>query len=198
MVTPDASEPTTVPLAGWESHFADGEGFRASDDRELQLLTQQLPSAAGSRLLDVGCGLGGYAAGLARWGYDVLAVDWASSAVAAVRDRYQDLVPNLTAQRLDFTDEQAVGRLGADAFDVVTMRLVYPFFTDKRKVAERVRRLLRPGGAWAVTTPLAERLSARRYIALSVGEVGELMSGWDSGAWVDLEPGGLRCIVLRR
>ncbi|MFJ8925132.1 hypothetical protein ACIRLA_01080 [Streptomyces sp. NPDC102364] len=71
-MTPDASEPTTVPLAGWESHFADGEGFRASDDRELQ------------------------------------------------------------------------------------------------------------------------------YIALSVGEVGELMSGWDSGAWVDLEPGGLRCIVLRR
>ena len=197
-MTAGAAEEVTVSLAGWESRFAGGEGFRRPDERELRLLEPHMPSPVGARLLDVGCGLGTYAAALARRGYDVLAVDGAASAVSAVRDRYQGILPNLSARRLDFTDERAVHALGEGVFDVVTMRLVYPFFADKSQVGAHVRQLLRPGGVWVVTTPLEERLTARKHIALSAREVGELMSGWGSGAWMDLEPGGLRCVVLRQ
>jgi hypothetical protein len=126
-------------------------------------------------------------------------VDWAGSSIAAVRDRYAGLLPGLQAQRLNFEDDQAVaGVLPAGSVDLVTMRLVFAFMADKLAVAERVRRLLVPGGVWVVTTPLVERLPPERAnIGLGRGDVGALTDGWGSGCWYDLEPGGIRCFVLR-
>ncbi|WP_326771240.1 class I SAM-dependent methyltransferase [Streptomyces sp. NBC_01445] len=183
----------------WEDWFAAGDGFLRPGAGEMSLLTRHLPPAAGARALDVGCGLGGYAAELAQVGYTTLAVDWAVSSVAAVRDRYEGLEPNLEARQVDFEDAKAVAELPRDSFDVVTMRLVYAFMNDRPAVAGRVRRLLRPGGVWVVTTPLANRLPAdRAHIALAGQDIGGLLAGWDSGAWYDLEPGGLRCFILQK
>lgn len=190
------TDTTTVPRDQWEELFAAGAGFLAADEREMRLLAGHLP-AAGGALLDVGCGLGGYAARLAELGFDVTAVDWAASSVTAVRDRYQDLVEGLTVRQVDFADEESVSVLPEGGFDVVTMRLVFAFFTDKAAVAERVRRLLRPGGVWVVTTSLADRLAARRHIGITGEEVAGLLAGWGSGVWYDLAPGGVRCFVLR-
>ncbi|MFE5028248.1 class I SAM-dependent methyltransferase [Streptomyces sp. NPDC056656] len=152
----------------------------------------------GGSVWDIGCGLGGYAAELVRLGCRTLAMDWAASSVAAVRDRYEGLLPGLTVQRLDFEDDQAVDLLPEGGFDVVTMRLVFAFMRDKEEAAARVRRLLAPGGVWVVTTSLADRLSARRHIGITGEEVAGLLEGWGSGVWYDLEPGGVRCFVLRR
>ncbi|WP_406441429.1 class I SAM-dependent methyltransferase [Streptomyces sp. NBC_01613] len=180
----------------WEEHFAAGNGFHRADDHEIRLLAEAVRPPAGARALDVGCGLGTYAAALAGLGLRTLAVDWAESAVAATRDRYADLEPRLEVVRLDFEDAAAV--LPRAAFDLVTMRLVLAFMADKEAVSERVRGLLRPGGAWAVTTPLATRLpEERRRIGLTAAEVGGLLDGWSRGHWYDLEPSGLRVLVLR-
>lgn len=182
--------------AGWEECFAAGRGFRAVDAHEMRLFRRAVGPRA--RALDVGCGLGGYAAHLARLGCDTLAVDWADTAVAATRDRYTDLEPRLRACRLDFEDAADVAaRLPRAGFDVVTMRLVLAFLADKAAIARRVRDLLAPGGAWVVTTPLAERLPEdRRSVGLTPTDVAAVTDGWGRGQWYDLEPGGVRCFVL--
>lgn len=181
----------------WEDHFAAGNGFHRADDHEMRLLAEAVRPRAGSRALDIGCGLGTYAAALAGLGYRTLAVDWADSAVAATRDRYADLEPGLEVMRLDFADPGA--QLPRAAFSLVTMRLVLAFMTDKEATSEHVRCLLAPGGAWVVTTPLAERLpEERRHIGLTAAEYGGLLGGWGRGSWYDLEPAGMRVFVLWR
>lgn len=46
--------------------------------------------------------------------------------------------------------------------------------------------------------PLATRLpEERRRIGLTAAEVGGLLDGWSRGHWYDLEPSGLRVLVLR-
>ena len=180
----------------WENHFAAGNGFHRADAREIRLLGEAVRPSRGARALDVGCGLGTYAAAPAGLGYRTLAVDWADAAVAATRDQYADLEPRLEARRLDFED--ATARLPRAAFDLVTMRLVFAFMADKEAVAERVRGLLAPGGAWVVTSSLSQRLpEERRRIGLTAAEVGGLVGGWSRGHWYDLEPDGLRVFVLR-
>ncbi|WP_244187781.1 class I SAM-dependent methyltransferase [Streptomyces regalis] len=166
----------------------------------------------GARALDIGCGLGAYAAALAGLGYDTLAVDWADAAVSAARDRYADVEPRLRVRRLDFEDaDEVAARLPRAGFDLVTMRLVLAFMADKRAVAMgvpparakprawgRVRGLLAPGGAWVVTTPLVERLpQERQYIGVTAEDVAVVTEGWGRGEWYDLDAGGVRCFVLR-
>ncbi|WP_234341620.1 hypothetical protein [Streptomyces sp. NRRL S-646] len=97
----------------WEDHFAAGNGLLRADARETRLLGEALRPARGARALDVGCGLGTYAAALTGLGYRTLAVDWADA--AATRDRYADLEPRLEAARLDFED--ATARLPRAAFN---------------------------------------------------------------------------------
>ncbi|MFI9759886.1 class I SAM-dependent methyltransferase [Streptomyces sp. NPDC051963] len=181
----------------WEEHFGAGYGFRRVSEEELRLLTEAVPPRAGARALDIGCGLGSYAAALAHLGYLTLAVDWADAAVAATRDRYADLEPRLTTRRLDFEDSTGQ-RLPEAAFDLVTTRLVLAFMGDKAAVAEEVHRLLAPGGTWVVTTPLTDRLpEERRHIGVTPEDVAVVTDGWDRGCWYDLERGGPRCFVLR-
>ncbi|WP_128437387.1 class I SAM-dependent methyltransferase [Streptomyces cyaneus] len=190
---------TRVARARWEEHFARGRGFRGVKERELRLLGEAVRPRTGARALDVGCGLGTYAAALAGLGYDTLAVDWADAAVAAARDRYADLEPRLRVRRLDFEDATEVAaRLPRAGFDLVTMRLVLAFMTDKRAIAQRVRGLLAPGGTWVVTTPLAGRLPLeRQYIGVTAQDVAAVTEGWGRGEWYDLDAGGVRCFVLR-
>ncbi|MGN9757947.1 class I SAM-dependent methyltransferase [Streptomyces sp. SD31] len=190
---------TPVTQALWEDHFARGRGFRGVREQELRLLGEAVRPRAGARALDIGCGLGTYAAALAGLGYDTLAVDWADAAVSATRDRYADLEPRLRVRRLDFEDaDEVAAALPRAGFDLVTMRLVLAFMADKTAVAERVRGLLAPGGAWVVTTPLAERLPReRRYIGVTAEDVAAVTQGWGRGEWYDLDAGGVRCFVLR-
>ncbi|WP_075738760.1 class I SAM-dependent methyltransferase [Streptomyces acidiscabies] len=189
---------SSTELAHWDDWFASGRGFRDADADEVRRLVETVADVSPRRALDVGCGLGAYAAVLASLGWDTLAVDWAESAVAAVRDRYAGLQPRLRVQRLDFSDAGAVRRsLPRRGFGLVTMRLALAFLPDKAEVGELVRELLVPGGVWVVTTPLAGRLpDARRGIGVTPADVAAFTEGWGEGSWYDLE-GGVRCFVLR-
>jgi len=104
----------------------------------------QLP--AGSRVLDVGCGIGGSARILARdYGFDVLGV---SISPAQIR-RATELTPDglnchfavMNALDLQLSDQQ---------FDAVWTVEAGPHMPDKQRFADELLRVLRPGGCLAV------------------------------------------------
>ena len=104
----------------------------------------QLP--AGSRVLDVGCGIGGSARILARdYGFDVLGV---SISPAQIR-RATELTPdglNCHFAVMDALDLQ----LSDQQFDAVWTVEAGPHMPDKQRFADELLRVLRPGGCLAV------------------------------------------------
>jgi O-methyltransferase/aklanonic acid methyltransferase len=111
-----------------------------------RLTARRLPEPQpGSRLLHIGTGRGAIAVPARERGYEVTAIDAAPGMVARLRQEQPDLDARLMdAARLEFPDE---------SFDVVTAGLVMHLADDAAAVTREVRRVLRPGGLFAFTTP---------------------------------------------
>src|SRR5438445_10435737 len=79
----------------------------------IRAFLQEEGVAAGARLLDVPCGIGRRATGLAEEGYEVVAVDPTEIGIAAARGR----VPPAIAERLTFASAppEPLPRLPSDA-----------------------------------------------------------------------------------
>ena len=104
----------------------------------------QLPP--GSRVLDVGCGIGGSARILARdYGFDVLGV---SISPAQVR-RATELTPDGLSCRFAVMDALDL-QLADQEFDAVWTVEAGPHMPDKQRFADELLRVLRPGGCLAV------------------------------------------------
>jgi protein-L-isoaspartate(D-aspartate) O-methyltransferase len=144
--------------------------------------------------LDVGCGLGELAAYLGELGYVVDAVDFADSALARARAEQADAV-GVRWLCLDIAREDAA-ELSNDGYDLITLRLMYPFFADRQRIMHTLAGRLRPGGAIVVITPLAADTPAeRRDIALDEDEIRLLTEGWKAAHRFDAD--GLAVLVLR-
>ena len=123
--------------------------FRASKARLVHELVQwggldQLPP--GSRLLDVGCGIGGSARILARdYGFNVLAVSISPEQIRRARQ----LTPDRLTCRFAVMDALALPLEDA-GFDVVWSVEAGPHIPDKQRFANELLRLLRPGGRLVV------------------------------------------------
>jgi len=104
----------------------------------------QLPP--GSRVLDVGCGIGGSARILARdYGLDVLAISISPGQIA----RAQALTPAGLSCRFAVMDALAL-ELPDASFDAVWSVEAGPHMPDKQRYADELLRVLRPGGLVAV------------------------------------------------
>ena len=123
--------------------------FRAAKEAFVHELVRwsgldQLPP--GSKLIDVGCGIGGSARILARdYGFDVLGI---SISPAQVRRATE-----LTAEGLScrFAVMDALDLQCADqSFDAVWSVEAGPHMPDKQRYADELLRVLRPGGTLAV------------------------------------------------
>jgi len=98
---------------------------------------------ARARVLDVGCGTGGSAPVLARWGR-VVALDRRQQSFALAMDRpYAHRVVG-EADRLPFAD---------GAFDAVVALDILEHLDDDAAGAREIRRVLKPGGAAVVFVP---------------------------------------------
>ncbi|MFF1602436.1 methyltransferase, FxLD system [Streptomyces mirabilis] len=179
----------------WQQHYADGKGFRQLGERERALLAEHTPVPdGGGRALEVSCGAGGLAVYLASLGYAVDAVDFADSALARARGEHADVV-GVRWICLDIELDDST-ELHQDGYDLITMRLMYPFLRDRSRVLHGLGERLRPGGALVVITPTTEHTpEERRDIALDEDEIHLLTAGWKQVERLDADK--LAALVLR-
>ncbi|MEB3200948.1 MAG: methyltransferase domain-containing protein [Synechococcaceae cyanobacterium] len=117
----------------------------------------------GSRILDVGCGIGGSARILARdYGFDVLGISISPAQVSRARSLTPADLPHcrfavMDALSLDLPDgsaSSAGGESSASAtssgFDAVWSVEASPHMPDKQRYCDEMLRVLRPGGLLAV------------------------------------------------
>ncbi|MFZ0409145.1 MAG: methyltransferase domain-containing protein [Cyanobium sp.] len=138
-------------------HYGDPPGhrdFRAAKVAFVHELVRwsgldRLPP--GSRVLDVGCGIGGSARILARdYGFEVLAISISPGQIARARE----LTPaDLVHCRFAVMDALALELPDGDGevgFDAVWSVEAGPHMPDKQRYADELLRVLRPGGLLAV------------------------------------------------
>lgn len=141
-----------------------------------------IPSAAdfararGSKVLEIGCGLGTDGAQFAKAGADYTGVDLTEAAVELTRRRFElfDLpgkFQTADAENLDFPDE---------SFDLVYSHGVLHHTPDIAKAIREVHRVLRPGGRAIVMLYHRNSYNYRVNISL-LRRVGAQLLQWDSG-----------------
>ncbi len=127
--------------------------YRSLKQKAEFILAKRLPrTISPGSLLDIGCGTGAYLAAMEKNNWDVVGVDpWAKD--------YQgrQLHPKVsfrTLKEADFDDE---------SFDVVTMWWVIEHLPDPLSELREVRRIIKPGGTFAISTSNIESLEARLF-----------------------------------
>jgi 2-polyprenyl-3-methyl-5-hydroxy-6-metoxy-1,4-benzoquinol methylase len=107
-------------------------------------------------LLDVGCAYGPFLAAAHDAGWDVTGADVNQEAVDYVQNSLH--CPAFCGD----CSSMSSNPLPPASFDSVTMWYVIEHFTDLRPALETVRRVLKPGGIFAFSTPSGSGISARR------------------------------------
>ena len=107
---------------------------------------------AGERALDLGCGTGEFTAMLAQAGADVVGAEVAQAAIDRARRAHPEL---------RFILVPVEGPLPFDdgAFELVWASEVIEHIADTARWLSEVRRVLRPGGRFLLTTPHHRRLA---------------------------------------
>jgi SAM-dependent methyltransferase len=113
-----------------------------------------LHASARGRLLDVGCGSGGFLAAMRDLGWEVLGVEPDPEAARIAGERYNLRVFNGTL---------AQAGLPAGSVDVVTMNHVIEHVHDPIALLGQCRRVLREGGKLVMVTPNAESFGHKLY-----------------------------------
>lgn len=117
--------------------------------RHEQFLRKPLPR--GSRVLDIGCGVGTFAAHCEWKGYQTIGIDFDQNAIAAARD-----VLGLR-QVYALSLEEFIQRPEAHGLDVVTFFEVLEHLDEPARFISMIKRLLKPAGCIALSVPNRDR-----------------------------------------
>lgn len=129
-------------------HFAEHaetSPYNAYTDRPAML--RLAGDVSGSRILDVGCGAGHYAAELAARGAQVVGIEGSATLLRHARARV-----NGQAELLLHDLEEPLGFAADASFDGVVCALVYEHVRNRAQLLGELRRVLRPGGWLLVST----------------------------------------------
>jgi len=139
-----------------------------------------LGAAPGRRILDVGCGLGGDAAAMARLvapGGAVVGIDGSRSMIDAARERHG------AVEGLSFEIADAAGLPFDDAsFDACRIDRVLQHIADPARVVREMARVLRPGGVLVAYD--------NDWETLTVASVDRALTRTVLNAWCDRFPSG--------
>ncbi|MDR2258415.1 MAG: methyltransferase domain-containing protein [Treponema sp.] len=109
------------------------------------------------RLLDIGCAYGPFLVAAGEAGFSPVGLDPAEDAVVYIRETLK-----LEAHQGFFPDTGVSALGGEGSFDVVSLWYVIEHFREPRRVLAEARRLLKPGGALAFSTPSLTGVSGRK------------------------------------
>jgi 2-polyprenyl-3-methyl-5-hydroxy-6-metoxy-1,4-benzoquinol methylase len=137
-----------------KTYIEDFPNLVAMGKKRLAVIKSMVP---GTRLLDIGCAYGPFLAAARDEGFLPVGIDPAQEAVAYVRS-----VLNIEAYAGFFPDTPLPEVLAADSFDAVTLWFVIEHFRDFKPVLKEIRRILKPGGVLAFSTPSFSGISRRR------------------------------------
>jgi SAM-dependent methyltransferase len=117
--------------------------FAAASDQAIPSLLHAVGAKSNVKALDLCCGQGNVSEALAGCGCEVVGVDFSPAMLAFARER----VPGATFMEADAQDLP----FGDGAFDVVVSNLGVCHVPDQPRTLTGVRRVLRPGGRFAMT-----------------------------------------------
>jgi 2-polyprenyl-3-methyl-5-hydroxy-6-metoxy-1,4-benzoquinol methylase len=106
------------------------------------------------KLLDVGCGNGGFLATMQELGWEVAGVEPDGQATKVAREQFGLSVHEGSLEEAGFPD---------DAFDAVTMSHVVEHLPDPISTLTECRRILKKGGRLVMTTPNIKSLGHQLY-----------------------------------
>jgi SAM-dependent methyltransferase len=151
-MNPATTPSAPAPAAGYVHGYSRREGRRLGDqaDTLAQLLHTDTAYPAGSRVLELGCGVGAQTAHLLRSspGARIVAVDRSEESLAQARAHVASVARGAQVEwrRADVFDLPF-----ADAeFDHVFVCFVLEHLSDPRRALAGLRRVLRPGGTITV------------------------------------------------
>jgi phosphoethanolamine N-methyltransferase len=139
----DSSQYQESSILQYESIY--GEDFVSPGGREVAVeLIETMALAPGSRVLDVGCGLGGSAFLMARdFGLQVDGIDLSRNMLALAERK---LVANGLSDRVRLHWGDCLELDSADQYDAIYSRDVFLHIADKTLLFERLHAAMRPGG----------------------------------------------------
>jgi 2-polyprenyl-3-methyl-5-hydroxy-6-metoxy-1,4-benzoquinol methylase len=154
-----------------KTYLEDFPHLKQAGKARLRRIRRLLPVNGGRppRLLDIGCAYGPFLVAAAEGGFSPLGIDPAEAAVRYVRDRLK--IPAITG----FFPDPSRREFGGDgSFDAVTLWYVLEHFEDAAGALREIRRLLKPGGVLAFSTPsisgVSGRKSRKRFLEKSPGD----------------------------
>lgn len=149
-------EGTTLP--GYDRYLEEVEHHRRTFDDRLRLLPLPAP---GARLLDVGASIGVFVERARRVGWDAEGIEPSRWASTQAREQFGQPVATGTLEG---------GAFAPASFDLVSLWEVIEHLPSPRDTIREARRILRPGGHLALSTPDAGSLVARA--------MGQRWPGW--------------------
>lgn len=129
----------------WEKGISAGKEQRGNLDVNLEFLNQTGLIISGTRVLEVGCGIGSIANELYHQGCDVVGTDISNSAIEYGQKKYVDVELKVgVAEMLEFEDE---------SFDIVLSFDVLEHLNDVDVHLKEVMRVLSDEGYYLFQTP---------------------------------------------
>lgn len=142
-----------VPLSpkDWDSWHRT-EGVLVTEVEKDRFL-KMVPSVAGMRIADVGCGTGAWTRQLARWGATVTGYDYSPEALRQAQLQVlSEPAAAVRYERWDVNSQPIPRSLRPCSLDLVTFRLSLAYLDAARVLADATRWLARDGALFILTS----------------------------------------------